>query len=84
MAEEILSPVREMMQGSYFYESTSVGKSRKSKSCSLCSRTIPAGSTVIGAKLFNDEFYQVDFCESCLETHKEELSLMKERKLDDY
>ena len=28
---EDLSPVREMMQGSYFYESTSVKSSRKSK-----------------------------------------------------
>ena len=82
--EEVLSPVREMMQGSCFYESTSVGKSRKSKSCSLCSRTIPAGSAVIGAKLFNSEFYQVDFCEKCLETHKEELSSMKQGNLDDY
>lgn len=81
---EDLSVVREMMQGSYFYESTSVKSSRKSKSCTLCSKTIPAGSAVIGAKLFNSEFYQVDFCEDCLETHKEELSLMKQRELDDY
>lgn len=81
---ENLSVVRELMQGSYFYESTSVKSSRKSKSCALCSKTIPVGSTVIGAKLFNSEFYQVDFCEDCLETHKEELSLMRKGELDDY
>ena len=81
---ENLSVVRELMQGSYFYESTSVKSSRKSKSCALCSKTIPVGSTVIGAKLFNSEFYQVDFCEDCLENHKEELSLMRKGELDDY
>jgi hypothetical protein len=81
---EDLSVVRELMQGSYFYESTSVKSSRKSKSCALCSKTIPVGSTVIGAKLFNSEFYQVDFCEDCLENHKEELSLMRKGELDDY
>lgn len=81
---EDLSPVRHIMQGSYFYESTSVGKSRKSKYCSLCSNIIPAGSSVKGAKLFNSEFYQVDFCEDCLENNKEELSLMRKGELDDY
>ena len=81
---EFKSPVHEMMQDSYFYESTSVTKSRKAKCCALCGRTIPAGSASNGAKLFRGEFYQVDFCRKCEETYKEELAEMYDGKLDDY
>lgn len=78
------NPVNEMMQGSYFYESTHVKKSRKSKMCNLCGQTIPAGTSSNGAKLFNDEFYQVDFCNPCEVKYKSDLDLMKSGSLDSY
>ena len=81
---EFKSPVHEMMQGSYFYETTSVGKSRKDKYCSLCDTKIPAGSASNGAKIFRDAYYQVDFCSKCEETYKAELAEMYDGKLDDY
>ena len=81
---EFKSPVHEMMQNSYFYETTRVGKSRKDKCCTLCGRVIPAGSASNGAKLFMGEFYQVDFCRKCEKTYKAELAEMYDGKLDDY
>ena len=81
---EFKSPVHKMMQGRYFCETTSVGKSRKVKYCNLCGRIIPAGSASNGAKLFMGEFYQVDFCRECEETYKAELAEMYDGKLDDY
>ena len=81
---EFKSPVHEMMSGSYFYETTSVSKSRKYKSCDLWGKDIPVGSASNGAKLFNGDFYQVDFCKKCEETYKTELAEMYDGKLDDY
>ena len=84
MGEDFESPVHEMMQNSSFYECTSVSKSRKTKWCELCGDTIPIGSASNGAKLFNDVFYQVDFCSSCEETYESELYAMQTGSLDGY
>jgi hypothetical protein len=78
------NPVKELLSGSYYYESTSVGSTRKSKSCDLCSSSIPKGSSHKGAKLFNSDFYQVDFCSECEEKYKKELEEMKSGKYDSY
>lgn len=82
--QEFKSPVHKMMQGSYFYENTGVRKSREIKYCKLCGTKIPIGSASNGAKLFNDDFYQVDFCKPCEEKYKVELDLMRNGDLDDY
>jgi hypothetical protein len=84
LEDEFKSPVHEMMSGSYFYAATSVGKSRKFKRCTLCYTEIPVGSASKGAKLFHNDFYQVDFCSKCEETYKIELAEMSDGKLDDY
>jgi hypothetical protein len=78
------NPVKEMLEGCYFYESTSVSCTRKDKSCSLCSNTIPRGSAHTGAKLFCDEYFQVDFCNDCVERYKTELAAMKNQEYDTY
>lgn len=82
--QEFKSPVHEMMQGSYFYEDTRVSKSRKIKCCSLCGTEIPIGSASNGAKLFDGDFYQVDFCKPCEEKYEVELDLMRNSDLDNY
>ena len=82
--QEFKSPVHKMMQGSYFYENTGVSKSREIKYCKLCGTKIPIGSTSNGDTLFDDDFYQVDFCKPCEEKYKVELDLMRNGDLDDY
>lgn len=78
------NPVKELLEGCYFYENTSVSSTRKSKACSLCSATIPVGSAHIGAKLFGGEFFQVDFCNDCKDRYSVELSEMQNQKYDSY
>ena len=84
MSESNQNPVKEMLEGSYYYESTSVGRSRKSKTCSLCGNSIPTGSASNGAKLFHGEFYQVDFCQECETNFSSELAEMRSGNYDDY
>lgn len=78
------SPVHEMMNGSYYYEDSSVGKSRKDKWCSLCPATIPKGSAVQSVKIFCDEWYDHPICDKCLVTYAKEISDMRNGELDDY
>lgn len=76
------NPVKELLEGSYFCEDTSVSSTRKIKFCSLCSDTIPVGSTHIGAKLFCDEYYQVNFCNECKDRYSSELTAMRNKEYD--
>jgi hypothetical protein len=78
------NPVKDMLKGSYYYENTSVKSTKKYKVCNLCVCPIPVGSAHKGAKLFNDEFYQVNFCPACEETYANELSEMRSGKYDSY
>jgi len=78
------NPVRRLLKGSYYYEDTSVGKTRSTKCCDLCDGIIPKGSSHIGSKIFCDEFRQVNFCKSCEKTYAHELSEMRKQKYDDY
>lgn len=70
--------------GAYYYESTSVGKSRKAKSCDICGASIPKGTASTGAKMFNGDFFQVDFCNSCVDIHSTHMKEMSNGSYDCY
>lgn len=80
------NPIQKMMEEyrAYFYESTSVGSTRKIKSCDVCGSSIPKGTAHKGAKIFNDGYMQVDFCPNCSKTHANEISEMSSGKYDCY
>ena len=78
------NPVKEMMRGASYAESTSVGKTRKDKTCSICGSSIPKGSAHNGAKVYQDEYYQYDFCNDCEERYKLQLGMMRDGKYDTY
>ena len=79
-----LNLVKDMAQGSSYEESTSVGKTRKDKTCDICGGAIPKGSAHSGAKMFNDEYYQVDFCNVCEKKYKLQLKDLRGGKYDTY
>lgn len=76
------NPVKELLEFSYFCEDTFVSKTRTKKCCSLCEETIPVGSAHIGAKLFSDEYYQVNFCNDCKDRYSVELTAMRNKEYD--
>jgi len=78
------NPVKEMLEGAYYYENTSVGRTRKDKTCDICSSTIPTGSSHNGATIFNSEFTNVIFCEACEMKYSTELAEMENGEYDDF
>jgi len=78
-----LNPVKELLGGASYCEDTSVNKTRKDKSCDLCNNSIPKGSAHIGAKLFCDEYYPVNFCNDCKMDYSYQLSQMRQGKYDE-
>lgn len=84
MNEKLINPVEKMLENSYFCEDTIVYSTRKDKICDICSGIIPKGSAHIGAKLFSDEYYQVNFCNSCKEAFFTELAAMRNKEYDTF
>lgn len=80
----IENPVKEALNGSYFYENFSVARTRKNKSCGICGGSIPAGSAHKGAKLFCDEYYDLNICSSCETTYEKELGEMRRGEYNSY
>lgn len=56
----------------YFYETKRVSSTRKSKSCSICGKTISVGSGHLILKLFSDSYFDFNVCNHC-ETNETEL-----------
>ena len=79
-----INPVKEMMRGTSYCESTSVSSTRKDKSCSICGVSIPKGSAHSGAKVYQDEYTQLNFCNDCEERYPLQLKEMKNGKYDTY
>lgn len=78
------NPVKEMLRGSYYYESKSVSCTRKAKMCDICNGSIPKGSSHNGATLFNGDFYPVVFCKECESKYAKELNEMASGLYDSY
>lgn len=78
------NPIKDMMEGSSYYESTSVGSTRKNKTCDVCDGNIPKGSRHIGAKVYRDEYTQVNICNACEERYVLQLKDMRIGKYDSY
>jgi len=78
------NPVKEALEGAYYYEDKSVSRTRKNKSCDFCSATIPSGSSHKGATIFNDEFIALVWCNDCNDKYANELSAMRNAEYDSY
>ena len=76
--------IKELMDGSYFYEDRRIRNTRKIKSCDICYKNIPTGAGHLALKLFNGEFYDCNVCSSCEVEYKDELMSLRAGNYDNY
>lgn len=61
----------------YFNEDRRVKSTRKSKTCNICGGNIPVGSGHLIFKMYRDEYYDFNICNSCEENEVELISYIK-------